>query len=474
MRRLPIRIRTFIFGTVLLLLLVPTLTGGAAWLIERGHQQSNIRKRENTAIAYLRDHRRELQRAKPAAVQGFGRLLGRLDLLGQLIVARPGEKRALYVSPALSPTAQKTQAARDAKSGATSGVPTKTSASWIDAGRQLIPAGTRKAPATFVLDLYHLPPSRATRALVALLAGVVVLLAGLAVAAWLAGRWMVAPLARLSAEVDKVAGGDLTIAVPRSRIGEIANIAQAVEGMTAALGETAERRAEADEARRFLVTSVAHDLRTPLFALRGHLQAIGSRLGNPGVHLERAEARADALERLVGNLFAYTRDDYAQPAPQLEAAPVLELIEDVTAGLEHAVRLRRNSFDLDGDHALRVVVDRDRFKRALTNVVDNALRYSPPGAPVRISWATANDSTVRITVQDRGPGIDPGLLPHAFEAGIRGAPPAGSPDDGAGLGLTIAKRLLEHQGATLTAGNEPTGGATIHLTLKRAPATGPA
>ena len=91
--------------------------------------------------------------------------------------------------------------------------------------------------------------------------------------------------------------------------------------MTAALGETAQRRAEADEARRFLVTSIAHDLRTPLFALRGHLQAIGSRLGSPAVHLERAEARADALERLVGNLFAYTRDDYAQPAPRLEAVP---------------------------------------------------------------------------------------------------------------------------------------------------------
>jgi signal transduction histidine kinase len=73
--------------------------------------------------------------------------------------------------------------------------------------------------------------------------------------------------------------------------------------MTAALGETAQRRAEADEARRFLVTSVAHDLRTPLFALRGHLQAIGSRLGNLDVHLERAEARADALDRLIGNLF---------------------------------------------------------------------------------------------------------------------------------------------------------------------------
>jgi signal transduction histidine kinase len=280
---------------------------------------------------------------------------------------------------------------------------------------------------------------------------------------------MVAPLARLSSQVDKVAGGDLTIAVPRSRIGEIANIAQAVEGMTDALGETAQRRAEADEARRFLVTSVAHDLRTPLFALRGHLQAIGTRLGDPVVHLERAEARADALERLIGNLFAYTRDDYAQPAPQLEAAAVADLLHEVAAGLEHTTRLRNNAFDLDGDRTLAVIVDRDRLKRALTNILDNALRYSPPAAPIRLTWAATDQSTVEITVRDEGPGIDPDLLPHIFEPGIRGTPAAGNADGGAGLGLTIAKRLLEHQHATLTVQNHPTGGAAITLALQRAP-----
>jgi signal transduction histidine kinase len=237
--------------------------------------------------------------------------------------------------------------------------------------------------------------------------------------------------------------------------------------MTDALGETAQRRSEADEARRFLVTSVAHDLRTPLFALRGHLQAIGSRLGNPAVHLERAEARADALERLIGNLFAYTRDDYAQPAPQLEAVLLVALLNDVVAGLEHTTRLRDNTFDLDGDETL-VVVDRDRFKRALTNILDNALRYSPPGAPIHLSWTAADESTVQITVEDHGPGIDPDLLPHIFEPGIRGNPVAGGSDSGAGLGLTIAKRLLEHQHATLTIHNQSTGGAVISLTLQRA------
>ena len=296
-----------------------------------------------------------------------------------------------------------------------------------------------------------------------------VLFAGLAVAVWLAGRWMVAPLARLSAQVDKVAGGDLTIAVPRSRIGEIANIAQAVEGMTAALGESAQRRAEADEARRFLVTSIAHDLRTPLFALRGHLQAIGSRLGNPAAHLERAEARADALERMIGNLFAYTRDDYAQPTLQLEAVAVAELLEEVAAGLEHATRLAGNTFELDGDRAIGVTVDRDRAKRALANILDNAVRYSPAGAPIQLSWAAVDESSVEIAVQDHGPGIDAELLPRIFDPGVRGAPADGRADGGAGLGLTIAKRLLEHQHATLAARNRPGGGAEVRLALERAP-----
>ena len=283
MRRAPIRIRTFLLGTVLVLLLLPTLAGGAGWLIEHDHQRASIHKRLNAAAGYLIAHRTDMQ-AK-ASIQGYARLLARLDLLSQLVIAGPSEKQVLYVSPTLEQVNQAKQA---------KGPPGR------DNDRRLIQAGTPKSPATFVTDLYYRPASGTTPVLVALLSGVTVFLAGLALVVWLAGRWMVAPLARLSAQVDKVAGGDLTIAVPHSRIGEIANIAQAVDGLTAALTETAQRRAEADEARRFLVTSVAHDLRTPLFALRGHLQAIGTRLGNPGrpPRTRRGESgRARATDR---------------------------------------------------------------------------------------------------------------------------------------------------------------------------------
>ncbi len=460
MRQPPIRIRTFILGSVLLVLLLPPLVGGAAWLIERDRQQARIQPRLDSAVAYLTSHRTSMQ--EKASVHGFANLLGKLDLFAQLVIVGPVEKRQLFLSPALE------QGQSRHKPGS---LPSPTGASGTNPSRpddrQLIAAGTPKSPATLIADIYYPPVSRAARAVVALISGIVVLLAGLAVTVWLAGRWMVTPLARMSAQVDAVAGGDLTISVPGSRIGEIANIGQAIEGMAIALGETAQRRAESDESKRFLVTSIAHDLRTPLFALRGHLQAIRSGLGDPVVHLERAEARADALERLIGNLFAYTRDDYTEPAPYLEAMPVGDLLQEVAAGLEHTARLRDNTFELHGDRTLDVVVDRDRSKRALTNIFDNALRYSPPGAPIQLGWTAADESAVVISVHDDGPGIDPDLLPHIFEPGIRGNPAAGSDDNGAGLGLTIAKRLLEHQHATLAIHNEPTGGATISLTLQR-------
>jgi signal transduction histidine kinase len=476
MRRAPVRIRTFILGVVLVLLVLPTIAGAAAWRIEREHQRAAVERRLGTALGYLSVHRTEMR--KPGTVPAFAALLDRLGLFAQvnLIMKVPPGKRVLYVSPALQPalTASPVARAKTRASGvAAPAGPAKSPATGDQSVERVIPVVTRNTAGALTVDLYSPPASRSAQALAAVLAGVAALLAGLSVALWLSGRWMVTPLRRLSSQVDKVAGGDLEIAVPRSRIGEIANIAQAVEGMTVALGETAQRRAEADEARRFLVTSVAHDLRTPLFALRGHLQAIRSGLGDPAVHLERAEARADALERLVGNLFAFTRDDYTQPALRLEAVSVADALDEVVAGLEHAARVGGNTFELEGDPTIAVRVDRDRLKRALTNVLDNALRYSPHGAPIHLGWALLGASEVAIVVRDQGPGIEPDLLPHVFEPGIRETTPSANGEAGAGLGLAIARRLLEAQDAAVTARNRPDGGAEIRLTLPRAPSSGP-
>ena len=133
--RQPIRIRTFILGTVLVLLLAPILAGGAAWLIERNHQQAIVQQRLNTVVAFLTSHRAEMQ--EPASVQGFAGVLNRLGMLAQVVMVTtsPTGKSQLYLSPALNldPALRKQQAGKsraEPSPTAPANAPAETTGSW--------------------------------------------------------------------------------------------------------------------------------------------------------------------------------------------------------------------------------------------------------------------------------------------------------------------------------------------------------
>jgi K+-sensing histidine kinase KdpD len=113
-----------------------------------------------------------------------------------------------------------------------------------------------------------------------------------------------------------------------------------------------------------------------------------------------------------------------------------------------------------------VSIDRDGFERALANVIDNALRHTPPGGTVEITCGEDAD-TAFVRVVDDGPGIPSDLLPRVFEPTARAGDSRNSRTDRAGLGLTIADRLLQHQGGTIDAANAPQRGAILTLRLQR-------
>jgi signal transduction histidine kinase len=458
-RRVPVR--AFLLTAVLALTVLPLASGSAAWFVEQHRQDSATNQRLRAAIAYLTAHREAVGQERKAVVLELERRLEELNLLAQFGVVDKGsdtKKQAIFASPAFA----KDPAVRspDKVFGTPSDTGNAKPSSWssIDI---TIPLGAANENAALVGTLYYRTPSSTTRAFAALAAGVLVLLVGLAITAWLAGRWIVKPLSRLSNEVDKIAGGDLAVASPHSPISEVANVASAIGGMATALGESGQQQAAADEARRFLVTAVAHDLRTPLFTLRGHLEAIANELGDPAEHLAKAENRAASLERLIASLFTYARHDYAPQEPLLEIALLGDLIGRVATGF------RRDAFVLDGDDNLTVVADHERLERVLANVFDNALRHSPPGAVVEVSWCD-RDATVEVTVADRGPGIDADLLPQIFDPMVRGDRARRSATGGAGLGLTIARRLIESQGGTIAARNRQDGGAEFTVALRGA------
>jgi signal transduction histidine kinase len=233
--------------------------------------------------------------------------------------------------------------------------------------------------------------------------------------------------------------------------------------MAAKLAQTADHDARIEAERRFLVSSIAHDLRTPLFSLRGYLDAIATGIGNPRERLDQAREKARQIDRLVASLFDYARAEIDE-RPRLQTTDLAGAVTNATAGFELAANQRGVELRVAGQTASPVTIDRDGFERALVNVLDNALRHTPQGGTIDITCGEDTHGAF-VEVVDDGPGIGADLLPHIFEPMVRAI--SNGHIGGTGLGLTIAARLLQHQGGTIHAANAPGHGAIITLRVPR-------
>ncbi|MDX6599154.1 MAG: hypothetical protein QOE87_3041 [Gaiellales bacterium] len=470
MSRRAISARWFLPVALLTLLVVPAAVAAGVWLWEGQRQQDDLDGRLARASAYIQDH----VVPNPASISRaeLRRYLDRLRLRATLIVASPDRKTAIYVSPALQdPNVVKKLPAvpRDGKSGLSLDPSVAVGKANLPHVTVRLPAGTSKRADSVIADLYYAPLDRTFRALLALAAGAAVLLVGLATAVWLAGRWIVKPLRQLSVQVDRIAGGELALATTHSRVSEVETVSAALRDMAAALERSGDRDARIEEARRFLVTAVAHDLRTPLFSLRGYLEAIARGIGDADDYLPRAQAKAAQLERLVGSFFAYARDEYLDEAPLLGVGDLGEVVRATLAGFEPAMLERGVTSRATGGDGVLALLDRDRLERVLGNLVENAVRYTPRGGTIEATWE-AREGFAYVTIADQGPGIDAHDLPRIFDPAYRSDDSRNSHTGGAGLGLTIAKRLIEIQGGTIEARNRDEGGAVFTVRLDARPA----
>jgi signal transduction histidine kinase len=305
--------------------------------------------------------------------------------------------------------------------------------------------------------------------------GVIALLLTLAAVAWFLGRWVVRPLATMSRDVARIAGGDLDIHPPSSRAREVREIAAALTALCAALGQALARQAALEEERRLFISAIAHDLRTPLFMLRGYLKGLETGVAatpeKVAQYVRACGMRADALERLIADLFAYTRLEYLDQGPRRESLELGALLGEAVAEIQPMAATKGIIVALDGPSgACPFTGDRTLLGRAVQNLLDNAVRHTPDGGSVRVRGDQEGGRYV-FRVQDTGPGITPRDLPHLFTPLYRAEPSRNRRTGGAGLGLTIALRILRAHGGNLTAANADTGGALFTGTLPMERAT---
>ncbi len=285
--------------------------------------------------------------------------------------------------------------------------------------------------------------------------------AGVGVAAWAGAaiaRTGLRPVQRLTAAAEHVARtGDLR-PVPVQGDDELGRLAHSFNAMLSALAEARGRE-------RRLVADAGHELRTPLTSLRTNLDLLAQSEGRPGLSaddrmalLQDVRAQVVELSVLVGDLVELSRED----PPSAAHLPV-DLV-DVVAHAAERVRRRAPGIRIDVDaQPWTVFGDAQALERAITNLLDNAAKWSPPNGVVTVMLRGGV-----LTVADQGPGISDGDLPHVFERFYRSVEARTMP--GSGLGLSIVKQAAERHGGTVSAGRSTDGGALMTLRLPGMPA----
>jgi signal transduction histidine kinase len=278
---------------------------------------------------------------------------------------------------------------------------------------------------------------------------------------------------RVRAGTERIAGGQLGSDVRVDGHDEVAGLADDFNRMARALEEAAEREREMEKARRDLIAAVSHDLRTPLASTRALIEALADGIAaDPQTetrYLSSASRELAHLSRLVDDLFELARIDAGALQLTLEEASLHDLISDTISSFQPQAEQQGVCLagEIVGD-VDPVLANPPRLQRVLHNLVSNALRHTPADGTVTLR-ATRAGEEVQVEVCDTGEGIAAEDLPRVFERSFRGeqsrtrAEKDSAP--GAGLGLAIARGLVEAHGGRLTATSEMGSGSVFRFTL---------
>jgi signal transduction histidine kinase len=278
-------------------------------------------------------------------------------------------------------------------------------------------------------------------------------------------RAIVKPLEAMSGTARRIAEGDLDLNLPVSRVTEIAQVRTGFEVMVAGLRESFQKQAELEEERRFFIGAIAHDLRTPLFALRGYLdgleQGIAASPERIAKYVRVCKEKSDQLDRLVSDLFAFTKLEYMEQTIHCEKMDIDTILERSIDSLRPLAQDKTVAIVKESPvYRCEFTGDSHLLERAMNNLLDNALRHTPNGGKIIVQWYKEPGKTI-VSVKDTGPGFTNEDMKHLFEPLYRGEVSRNRATGGAGLGLTIARRIFKAHGGELVAANAPNGGAVL-------------
>jgi signal transduction histidine kinase len=267
-------------------------------------------------------------------------------------------------------------------------------------------------------------------------------------------RLATSPVGDLIDASGRVEAGDFSTRVPETGLREVRTLARAFNAMSARLEEV-------EQERRSALADVSHELRTPLTVIQGNLEAIIDGVyPADAAHLEPILAETRILERLIEDLRTLTLAEAGSLVLHREPTDLGALLTDVAASYRSQAEQAGISLTVTAADDIPVLeIDPARIREVLANLLTNALRHTPRDGNVKLSAALAGNQ-IEVTVHDTGSGIPADHLDRIFDRFYR------SPDSpGSGLGLPIAKSLVEAHGGTITATSEAARGTSVRVRL---------
>jgi signal transduction histidine kinase len=271
------------------------------------------------------------------------------------------------------------------------------------------------------------------------------------------------PLVAVNAALEQFASGDLTPQlVSDDGQGALGSLARSYNRAIAQMGSALAERERAQAAMHQFISDAGHQLKTPLTVIRGFLSVLRrGELRNAHDYqqiLEKMNRQSVVMGEMIEKLILLERWEREDEAGKVSVIDVAQLVEDVVSPLAEAQPGRTMSFEIAPGAS--AAIDPSDFAHAVTNLVDNALKYTSGAIRVQVARRA---NLVVVEVSDEGPGMTVDELDHAFDRFYRGA--RRREVDGSGLGLAIAKRAVERAGGSIEAISEPSGGSRFTIRL---------